>query len=310
MHRSWVGKRMRRGADGVRDSCTMVVDSLWENDSDRVSTSEAVAQLAENLKELEAATKDFDQIQQVLEDTSQELQERHLMSEACKQVVGQFSSDLDLAFPDDGLHRRLRAIAQRKAQFVAGTGLGPYAKQILTRLSIQEDKPTTMKKPASSSSSSAASSLVSTTEAGFSWEHLPHQDKLVLKWTRLMCVTLKLNGQDLEIRSVHITAEGGGDVWPSKFDVFRSMEREARRELRQLKFRPELLTQDEVNARFIAWVARYRTVFQRKCGLTKRHFALGGVGREGQLEARPPLVNKPDHDDELEDCAVFQGQLM
>lgn len=308
MHRSWVGKRLRRAADGVREATTTVVDSLWDNEPDRVSTSEAVARLAESLKDQEAATKDFDQIQQVAEDTSQELQERHLMSEACKQVVGQFTADLDLAFPEDGLHRRLRAIAQRKAQPVADAGsLGPHAKQILTRLSIQEDKPATAKKPASSSSS--MSSLVATTEAGFSWEHLPHQGKLVLKWARLMCVTLKLNGQDLEIRSVHITAEGAGDAWPSKFDVFRSMEREARRELRQLKFRPELLTQDEVNARFIAWVARYRTVFQRKCGLTKRHFALGGVGREGQLEARPPLVSKPDHDDDLEDYAVFQEEL-
>lgn len=299
MHRSWVGKRVCQSADRVRENAVMVVDSLWTDDGD-LNTSDVVQQISTNLKELDAAVKDWEQIQQVVEDTTPVMQERHMCSENCKQVVGQLGNDFDLLFPENGSHRKLKAIAHTRVGGIK-TELGPFTQQILTRLMIQEDRPATMRKPATSG---ATSVLASTTEAGFSWNF--QQRRLVLRWARLMCVTLRMNNA-MEICSVHIFAQDGVDTWPSKFDVFRSMEREARRELRQLKFKCEYITQDEVNSRFIMWVSRYRMVFQSKCGLTKKHFALGGVGRDGQLEARPPLVNRLDED---EGRVVFQSGLI
>jgi hypothetical protein len=105
-------------------------------------------------------------------------------------VCGQLGKTLDVLYPENGYHRKLRSIAARpKAD---SETLGPHTLHLLARLVLREEKPAVNTRRATTPN---------LTDAGFSWEYSGRM--LKLRWTRLMWVRLTMSST-MEVEVSHL----------------------------------------------------------------------------------------------------------
>ena len=274
MKRSNVAKRIRYNADRVRQTTISVIDSLVGDNRELVK--QRIEEWRECEKNLEFALKDWENAGDK-EDSFEDLEWRQETHESLRQFMKEFEKKVDSMFPEQGLNRKvtIRRDPQKLLE------LGSETKALL--LQITEELKT--------HGSNINNQTVA--EQGFYWEYIPEVRTLKARWPKLFKLTLKLSSTGIIIKIRVI-----GDIetnWPSKFDVFREVERQSRKALYEFTNSSELPSYDSITARLLSWFHIRRDLFHQKCSFTQRYVAFGAVGENGQLEARPPMIRDESH---------------
>lgn len=290
--REWVGKRIRLNADAVRQKSVAVIECVGSEDLAGLKTNRK--ELEEHVRTLETALKEWESVGTV-EDSFEALKWREDTREACREFLKETSRQVDLAFPEQALSRKL-GIKRSVPSWITKTSfdIGPETKETLVLTTSLENERLTLPRATGSSNSSSSSANQtsnankSTGENAFVWNVDSTTRTLTCTWTLLMTVRVRFlaNGEVEYIRIV----QDGEKSWPSEFDLIRELERQARRAMRDFSLSSEVVSHDHLTSRLIQWLGQRRDLFTRRCSFTHRFVAFGAVGESGKLEARPPML--------------------
>jgi hypothetical protein len=276
LKRSEVGKRVRLSAELIRRSLISIIDAAQDPRSP-TEYVDTVRQFREDWKEAETALKDWDNLSN-LEDSFDDLEWRQKANSTGKELLQQLREQIDQRFPEHVLEKKLAAKHNKRKTLASGNAgfhLGPLTQQTLIDLAEK----------AAAKPEKTTNTTISSGQSDFNWELTQCARTLVCTWSSLMKVTIRL-AMDGEITNVRVIGENES-FWPSEFDVFRELERQSKRELRDLMITP--VSYDEISSELLKWFNDRRSLFQAQCKLSKRFLAFGAVGDHGELEARPPM---------------------
>jgi hypothetical protein len=267
--RNDVGKELRYHADNIRLLASSLIDAARESETpEQAETySKHRGELMAEYYRLESVMKEWDQIQNDAEDTTEALEWRRTLHSLSNTYLETCEQDRDATFPENALLRRyqkMQATMQAAAANPNAKFLGPATEAALRDAAAEKSNGITFSHDASEASRS-----------------------LRCIWKNLFHVTVTFSKYDIE--NIRVLA-AGETKWPSRMDVFRTLEKQAYEAIRLMWSNVKCKTLDDVLAQLIAWFSDRRNLLTASCNVTGRYLAFGAVGEKGKLEVRPPML--------------------
>jgi hypothetical protein len=276
--RTELGRLVRTHVDNVREKLSTLIDASIEGGA---AAKAALIDIREETALLESALKQWDALPPT-EDSCEDLDWRKGLQELASLFAEMCSIEVDVSFPEHGYAKRY---SRQREIGVAQDLTGTQPRRNLDGL---------------------LESLAADKTGLFSYEYDWERKSLTCLWKSMMRVTFRF--QPREVTSIRVVADAESS-WPSKYDVFRELERQSKQAMRGAWIDLSVKDVFDLIAYLVRWFDQRKNLFSLNCSTTKKFLAFGAVGERGKLEARPPM-NRTKAEDKTEIKVGFGDGLM
>jgi len=281
--RADVAKRVCTTADALRRSTFGLIDAIALEED----VLPSIKRIQDDLKAAETAIKDWEKLPPE-EDSTEDMIWRQQACALSGYLHKEVKKSLESKFPEQGATLALetrKRLAGESGKALDEFKLGSQTVETLKRLVSEGEK---IKKSEGDKIKKSEGDK-NKNEVKFEWSFSQAAQTLTCSWQGVMRVQLKFSQRGGVVR-IRVSAHGE-EAWPSEFDVFRELERQAQKALREFTTTATIATSwDNIASTLVSWFHDRRDLFTARCAHTNRYLVLGAVGEQGQLEVRPPMV--------------------